>query len=102
MQGESNHNLRGGDRRLQAHMVTIEDQDHRHIQDHSPEIETKISIEIDTKIVTIDIDQNRENVIRIPKKADTVEVDQVNLRLIPDQTLPEAQIISLTQDLKQS
>ena len=102
MQGESNLNLRGGDHRLQAHMVTIEDQDHRHIQDHSPETETKISIEIDTKIVTIDIDQNRENVIRIPKKADTVEVDQVNLRLIPDQTLPEAQIISQIQDLKQS
>jgi hypothetical protein len=102
MQGESNLNLRGGDHRLQAHMVTIEDQDHRHIQDHSPETETKISIEIDTKIVMIDTDRNRENVIRIPKEADTVEVDQVNLRLIPDQTLPEAQIISQIQDLKQS
>lgn len=101
MQGESNLNLRGGDHRLQAHMVTIEDQDHRHIQDHSPETETKINIEIDTKIVTIDTDQNRENGIRIPK-TDTVEVDQVNLRLIPDQTLPEAQIISQIQDLKQS
>ena len=91
MQGENNLNLREGDHRLQAHIVTIEDQDHRHIQDHSPETETKISIEIDTKIVMTDTDRNRENVIRIPKKADTVEVDQVNLRLIPDQTLPEAQ-----------
>jgi len=102
MQGESNLNLRGGDHKLQAHIVTIEDQDHRHIQDHSPETETKISIEIDTKIVMIDTDRNRENVIRIPKEADTVEVDQVNLRLIPDQTLLEAQIISQIQDLKQS
>ena len=93
MQGESSLNLRGGDHRLQAHMVTIEDQDHHHIQDHSPETETKISIEIDTKIVMIDTDRNRENVIRIPKEADTVEVDQVNLRLIPDQTPLEAQTI---------
>ena len=102
MQGESNLNLRGGDHRLQAHMVTIEDQDHRHIQDHSLETETKKSIEIDTKIGMIDTDRNRENGIRIPKKADTVEVDQVNLRLTPDQTLPEARIISQIQDLKQS
>ncbi len=102
MQGESNLNLRGGDHKLQAHIVTIEDQDHRHIQDHSPETETKISIEIDTKIVMIDTDRNRENVIRIPKEAATVEVDQVNLRLIPDQTLLEAQITSQIQDLKQS
>ena len=102
MQGESNLNLRGGDHRLQAHMVTIEDQDHRHTQDHNPETEIKTSIEIDTQIVMIDTDRNRENVIRIPKEADTVEVDQVNLRLIPDQTLLEAQITSQIQDLKQS
>jgi hypothetical protein len=102
MQEENNLNLRGGDHRLQAHIVTIEDQDHRHIQDHSPETETKTSIEIDTKIVMTDTDRNRENDIRIPKKADTVEVDQVNLRLTPDQTLPEARIISQIQDLKQS
>ncbi len=91
MQGENNLNLQEGDHRLQAHMVTIGGQDHRHTRDHNPETEIKINIEIDTKIVTIDTDQNRENVIRTPKEADTVEVDQVNLRLIPDQTLPEAQ-----------
>ena len=92
MQGESNLNLREGDHRLQAHIVTIEDQDHRHTLDHNPETEIKTNIEIDTKIVMIDTDRNRENGIRIPK-ADTVEVDQVNLKLIPDQTLQEVQII---------
>ena len=92
MQGENNLNLREGDRRLRAHMVTIGDQDHRHTRDHNPETKIKTNIEIDTKIVMIDTDQNRESVIRIPKEADMVEVDQVNLRLIPDQTLPEAQI----------
>jgi len=50
----------------------------------------------------IDTDRNQENLIRIPKEADMVEVDQVNLRLIPDRTLLEAQIISQIQDLKQS
>jgi hypothetical protein len=50
----------------------------------------------------IDTDQNHGNVIRIPKGADMVEVDQVNQRLIPDQTLLEAQITSQIQDLKQS
>ena len=98
MQRENNLNLREGDRRLQAHMVMIEDRDLLHTRDHNPEIETKI----DTKIVMIDTDQSRENVIRIPEEADTVEVDQVNLRLIPDQTLLEAQITSQIQDLKQS
>ena len=98
MQRENNLNLREEDHRPQVHMVITEDQDLLHTRDHNPEIETKI----DTKIVMIDTDQSRENVIRIPEEADTVEVDQVNLRLIPDQTLPEAQIISQIQDLKQS
>ena len=92
MQGESNLNLRGGDHRLQAHMVTIEDRDHRHTQDHNPEIETKNGTKTDTGIVMTDTDQNHGNVIRIPREADMVEVDQVNQRLIPDQTLLEAQI----------
>ena len=93
MQGENNLNLREGDRRLQAHMATIEDRDHRHTRDHNPETEIKTNIEIDTKIVMTDTDQSRENVIRIPKEADMVEVDQVNQRLIPDQIPPEAQTI---------
>ena len=93
MQEENNLNLREGDHRLQAHMVTIEDQDHRHTQDHSPETEIKINIEIGTKIVMIGTDRNQENGIRIPKEADMVEVDQVNQRLIPDQIPPEAQTI---------
>ncbi len=98
MQKESNLNLREEDHRPLVHMVITEDQDLLHIRDHNPEIETKI----DTKIVMIDTDRNQENVIRIPKEADMVEVDQVNLRLIPDRTLLEAQIISQIQDLKQS
>jgi hypothetical protein len=98
MQRENNLNLREEDHRPQVHMVITEDQDLLHTRDHNPEIETKI----DTKIVMIDTDQSRENVIRIPEEADTVEVDQVNLRLIPDQTLLEAQITSQIQDLKQS
>jgi len=98
MQGENNLNLREGDHKLQVHMVIIEDQDRLHTRDHNPEIETKI----DTGIVMIDTDQSRENVIRIPEEADTVEVDQVNLRLIPDQTLLEARITSQIQDPKQS
>ncbi len=102
MQRENNLNLREEDHRPLVHMVITEDQDLLHTQDHNPETETKISIEIDTKIVMIDTDRNREIVIRIPKEADTVEVDQVNLRLIPDQTLLEAQTISQIQDLKQS
>ena len=89
MQGGSNLNLREGDHRLQAHMVTIEDQDLLHTRDHNPEIEIKI----DTGIVMIDTDRNQENVIRIPKEADMVEVDQVNQRLTPDQTPLEAQTI---------
>jgi len=98
MQRESNLNLREEDHRPLVHMVITEDQGLLHTRDHNPETETKIDI----KIVMIDTDQSRENVIRIPEEADTVEVDQVNLRLIPDQTLPEAQIISQIQDLKQS
>jgi len=98
MQRENNLNLREGDHKLQVHMVIIEDQDRLHTRDHNPEIETKI----DTGIVMIDTDQNHENAIRIPKETDMVEVDQVNLRLIPDQPLLEAQITSQIQDLKQS
>ncbi len=88
MQGENNLNLREGDRRLQAHMVMIEDRGLLHTRDHNPEIETKT----DTRIGMIGTDQNRGNVIRIPREADMVEVDQVNQRLTPDQTLREAQI----------
>lgn len=88
MRKENNLNLREGDHRLQVHMVMIEDLDLLHTRDHNLEIETKIDI----GIVMIDTDQNHGNVIRIPKRADIVEVDQVNQRLIPDQTLREAQI----------
>jgi len=94
MRKENNLNLREEDHRPQVHIVITEDQGLLHTRDHNPEI--------DTKIVMIDTDQSRENVIRIPEEADTVEVDQVNLRLIPDQTLLEAQITSQIQDLKQS
>jgi len=98
MQRESNLNLQEGDHKPQAHMVMVGDRDLRHTRDHNPEIETKI----DTGIVMIDTDQNRGNVIRIPKEADMVEVDQVNQRLTPDQTPLEAQITLQIQDLKQS
>jgi hypothetical protein len=93
MQEGNNLNLREGDHKLQAHIVTIEDRDHRHTRDHNPENETKTGTKTDTGIGMTDTDQNHGNVIRIPKEADMVEVDQVNQRLTPDQTPLEAQTI---------